>query len=235
MAFGLGPGLVSDLAGVGFGAVSLATFFVAGVAAGVGLVGAELFDLNNPPNNFFGDAEGDGVALAAASDAFLRVRCAAAGETDGDAAGDGLASVVASLRERRSGVAEAEGIAEAAGLASVAPLFLVRFAVAEGKALVSAGLAVAVASVFFLLRCFAGDSAGEGLGLSLCAKAAVAKAIVQRTTRDFKVMAQSSGAPGEASMHFHECESRFEIRGNDSQSRFNELRRGVLRSARHVL
>jgi hypothetical protein len=176
----------------------------AGVATGVGLVGAGLFGLNNPPNSFFGDADAAGVGLATASAAFLRVRCSAAGEAAGDADAAGLASVAAFLRDLRSDVAEADGAAEAAGLASVAAFLRVRRAVAEGEALVSAGLAAAVASVFLWPRCFAGDSPGDGLGLSLCANVTPAKATVQRTTRYFKVMAHPSDRAGRASMYFRE-------------------------------
>jgi hypothetical protein len=197
------PGLVSGLGVAAFVAVSFATFFVAGVAVGAGLVGAGLLDLNNPPNNFFGEADAAGEGLAAASAAFLRVRCSAAGEAVGDAAA-GLASVAAFLRVRRSGVAEAEDPAEAAGLASVAAFLRVLCAVAEGEVPVSAGLAAVVASVFLGLRCFAGDSPGEGLGVSLCANVAPAKASVQRTTRYFKFMAQSNERARRPSIHFME-------------------------------
>ncbi len=172
------PGLASGLGVAAFFVVSFATFFVAGDAAGAGLVGAGLlFGLNSPPNNFFGEADAAGEGLAADSAAFLRVRCSAAGEAVGDAA---------------------------AGLASVAAFLRVLCAVAEGDVLVSAGLAAVVASVFLALRCFAGDSAGEALGVSFCANVAPAKASVQRTTRYFKFMAQGNERTRRPSIHFME-------------------------------
>lgn len=110
---------------------------------------------------------------------------------EGDAAGVTLAVAIAFLRVRRSGVADAEAMGEAAGLASVVAFLRALCAVAEGEAAVSVALASAVASVFLCPRCFTGDSAGEGVGDSLWANDALAKATVQRRARYFKIMAQS--------------------------------------------
>jgi hypothetical protein len=140
---------------------------------------------------FFGVGEAEGIGLGV----LLRPNHErAVGE--GDAAGVTLAAAIAFLRVRCSGVAEPEGMGEAAGLASVASFFRVRCDVAEGEAaaVASLGLASAVAWVFLWPRCFAGDSEGEGLGVSLCANEAPAKATMQRTTRYFKIMAQSREA-----------------------------------------